>query len=610
MVCRNVLKIIALCALCALAALGCGGKKQAQTGPIVDFPREKTMYLGGDQWGEPNTFNPLCDWPAWPIHGKTDLLYEPLMVFNSLTGEMEPLLAHSLEKTPDVISVVLDSRARWSDGVALTAEDVVFSYNIGKNYKNAPMNYGAVVDFISDVTVEKTPDSLTGGKTQAEKIHFVVNKKGRNNPLIVLDQLQAVRILPKHIIEPMLQKLGGDFTAFQKDKMDKDPVVSGPYNLESYSSEKIVLKRRDDYWGNAAMHGGKLPAPQYYIHPIYKSNDHFSVALQQGNLDVSMTFIPRIWMKEKDGVGTWYKKAPYFVPGCMPLMLMNFTRYPLSDKNFRRAMASAINYKEIKDLAISGYSPELKPGLIMPYGIEKKFFSEEDAQKYGAHFDTNEAKRLLRESGYKSIFDKDGNLVQMNDAKGKKVPTLLITSPAGWSDWEAMVKIAVKDMREVGIDIREGFVDASLYWQALPFGKFDLLMYKPLPEATPSKPWSQLDHIMSARNWKPEGERMNENQGRYNNPKGKNYNRAIDSLLIAIPHIQDEAVLVKAYRALNIIFMQDQPALPLAYMPEQFYEFSTKHWTNFATEENPYAPPQPPFYAGGVKMLWELKEVK
>jgi peptide/nickel transport system substrate-binding protein len=162
----------------------------------------------------------------------------------------------------------------------------------------------------------------------------------------------------------------------------------------------------------------------------------------------------------------------------------------------------------------------------------------------------------------------------------------------------------------VGIDVREGFVDASLYWQSLPFGKFDLLMYKPLPEATPSKPWSQLDHIMSARNWKPEGERMNENQGRFNNPKGKNYNRAIDSLLKVIPKMMDEAELIKAYRALNVIFMQEQPALPLAYLPEQFYEFSTKHWTNFATEDNPYAPPQPPFYAAGVKMLWELKKAK
>lgn len=523
---------------------------------------------------------------------------------------MEPLLAHSLVKGNDTISVILDSRARWSDGTPLTAADVVFSYDIGRNFKNAPMNYAAVLDFISEVKVEKVSDPLTGGKTEAEKILFVVNKKERNNPLIVLDQLQAVRILPKHVYTPMFEKVGNDLVEFQKDKLDKNPVVSGPYTLDSYSGEKIVLKRRDDYWGNAALYGGRKPAPEYYIHQIYKSNDHFSIALQQGNLDVSMTYIPRIWMKFKDQVGTWYKKEPYFVPGCMPLLTINCTRPPMNNRDFRRAMACAINYKEVKDLAISGYTPEIKAGLIMPYGSEKKYFSEEDANKYGAKFDTVEARALLKKAGVTSVFDKDGNLVQMNDAKGNKLPTLLVTSPAGWSDWEAMVKIAVKGMRAVGIDVREGFVDASLYWQALPFGTFDMLMYKPLPEATPSKPWSQLDHIMSSRNWKPEGERMNENQGRYNNPANKDYNRTVDSLLKAIPRITDEAELAKAYRALNIVFMQDQPALPLAYLPEQFYEFSLKNWTNFATEENPYAPPQPPFYAAGVKMLWELKSAK
>jgi peptide/nickel transport system substrate-binding protein len=608
----SLFKVIFAGAL-AFAIISCQSKapadKDAQ-GSSTNFPREKTLYLGGDQWGEPNTFNPLCDWPAWPVKGKCGLLYEPLMVFNSLTGEMEPSLAHSLEKGVDTISVILDSRARWSDGAPLTAEDVVFSYDIGRNFKNTPMNYAAVIDFISAVTVEKVPDPLTDGKTEAEKISFVVNKQERNNPLIVLDQLQAVRIIPKHVFMPMFEKVNNDLVEFQKEKLDENPVVSGPYNLDSYSGEKIVLKRRDDYWGNDALYGGRKPAPEFYIHQIFKSNDHFSIALQQGNLDVSMTYIPRIWMKFKDKVGTWYKKEPYFVPGCIPLLVINCTRPPMNDRNFRRAMASAINYNEVKNLAISGYTPEIKPGLIMPYGIEKKFFSEEDAQKFGASYDTVQAKKLLKKAGITSIFDKNGNLVQMNDAKGNKLPTLLVTSPAGWSDWEAMVKIAVKGMRAVGIDVREGFVDASLYWQALPFGTFDMLMYKPLPEATPSKPWSQLDHIMSSRNWKPEGERMNENQGRFNNPGNKDYNRAIDSLLKAIPRIMDEAELVKAYRALNIMFMREQPALPLAYLPEQFYEFSLKHWTNFATEENPYAPPQPPFYAAGIKMLWELKPVK
>ncbi|MBN2035548.1 MAG: ABC transporter substrate-binding protein [Chitinispirillaceae bacterium] len=597
--------VIALMLCCFMSCQKAGTDQGAS-----DFPRSKTLYIGGDQWGDPNTFNPLCDWPAWPIRGKDNIMYEPLMTYNSLTGEMEPLLAHSLEKTPDVISVILDSRAKWSDGTPVTAEDVIYTFDIGRRFSNAPMVYASIMDLISKVTSEKVPDPITGGKTQADKLHFFVNKQERNNPLSVLDQLQAVRIVPKHVIEPMLQKVNNDLVAFQKEKMDNNPVVSGPYTLHSYSGEKIVLKRRDDYWGNDALHGGKKPAPEYYIHPIFKSNDHFSIALSQGDLDVSMTFIPRIWMKAKNKVGTWYTKEPYYVPGCIPLLLVNCTRYPLTDKRFRRAMACAINYEEIKTLAISRYSPELKPGLILPFGMEKPFFSEEDAKQYGATFDTAQARALLKEAGFTSAFDKEGNLVEMKDAKGEKIPTMAITSPAGWSDWEAMVKIAVKSMRAVGIDVREGFVDASLYWQALPFGNFDLFMYKPDPEATPSKPWSRLDIIMSSRNWKPEGERMNENQGRYNNPKGKDYNSSVDSLLKAIPRMTDQDKLLNAYRRLNVIFMQDQPALPLAFLPEQFYEFSVRHWTNFATEDNPYAPPQPPFYGTGTKMLWEIKPAK
>ena len=134
-------------------------------------------------------------------------------------------------------------------------------------------------------------------------------------------------------------------------------------------------------------------------------------------------------------------------------------------------------------------------------------------------------------------------------------------------------------------------------------------MQKPVPEVTPSKPWSRFDAIMSSRNWKPEGEKMNENQGRYNNPKSKEYNPEVDRLLKLIPTLTEKEEKITAYRKLNIIFMQDLPALPLAYLPEQFYEFSTKNWTNFPTEENPYAPPQCLCYGAGTKALWEIRSV-
>jgi peptide/nickel transport system substrate-binding protein len=531
---RIISRVIAAC-MAACLILGCGGSKpqsdQTKTSQQgADFPREKTLYVGGDQWGEPNTFNPLQDWPAWPVRGKDNVMYEPLMMFNLLSGELEPLLAHSLQKSPDTISVILDSRAKWSDGEPLTSEDVVFTYEIGLRFKSSLI--GFLKDLITGVNVEKVPDPVTGGKTPAEKIKFIINKKERNNPLAVLDQLWNVRIVPKHVVDPMLQKVGNDWSEFLKEKMDVNPVVSGPYNLFSYSGEKIVLKRRDDYWGNAALHGGRLPAPEFYIHPIFKSNDHFSVALQQGDLDISQSFIPRIWMKAKSGVKTWYKAEPYFVPGVIPMLRINCTRGPLADKNFRRAMAYAVNYKEIKDNAVSGYSPDLQPGLILPYGLEKKYFCAEDAAKYGALYDTAKAKEILKKAGYKSEFDKQGNLTKMVGPDGKQIQTLSIMAPAGWSDWEAIVRIAVKSMRAVGIDIREGFVDSNIYWQSIPFGSFDLIMHKPDPvEATPSKPWSRFDVVMSSRNWQPEGGKMFENQGRYNKPGGKDYNPNVDKLL-------------------------------------------------------------------------------
>ncbi len=582
-----------------------GGEQKPADDTSTGFPRSQTLYLAGSQWGDPNSFNPLADWPAWPVNDRFNLVYEPLLAYNTLSGQIEPLLGKLAGQSADDIKVVLNPAAKWSDGKPVTSTDVKFVYELGKRYKSAATAH--VLDYISDIKV----DTIDDAGAKAEQLTFVVNKAGRNNPLVVMDLLQAIRIVPAHVFEPQLAKLKG-LAEVLKLKMDTSPVVSGPYNLLTYSNEKIVLKRRADYWGNAALYQGELPAPEYVIHPIYKSNDAFAIALQKGDLDASQTFIPRIWLKNKDNVKTWYDKAPYFVPGAIPMLLINTTKKPLDDRNFRRAMAYAMDYQAIKELAVSGYSPDMKPGLIMPFGIEGKFYDEVSAKSSGTVFNLEESKKLLAASGYKSVFKADGSLDAMVDAKGNRVPTLYIQSPAGWSDWEAMVSIAVKGMRAAGIDVREGFVDASLYWPALPSGDFDLIMHKPAAAVTPSLPWSRFESIMSSRNWVPVGSnnKMNENQGRYNNPKSDTYNPRVDELLKLIPTLSDEAAIKAAYTELNTIFMQDQPALPLCLLPEQFYEFSTKHWTGWQTEKNPIAPPLLPWIGAATKALWQLKPVK
>ena len=72
------------------ALFGCGGGEQQQAAEGA-LPRQETLYLSGQQWGAPATFNPLAEsWmAAWPIGGRFNLVYEPLVTYNTLNGQVE-----------------------------------------------------------------------------------------------------------------------------------------------------------------------------------------------------------------------------------------------------------------------------------------------------------------------------------------------------------------------------------------------------------------------------------------------------------------------------------------------------------------------------------------
>ena len=587
------------------ALFGCGSSSQDELAS-GSLPRQETLYLSGQQNDAPGTFNPLAEsWmTTWPVSGRFNLMYEPLLTYNSLTGEIESLLGSLVSRNNDSIVVDLNPAAKWSDGEKVTSRDVKFIYTMGS------INTSEQISAIHVDTVKSEPAGAV------ERVAFLINKKQRNNPLSVLDLLQAIRIVPAHVFEPLIEKLGSK-DEVKKLPMDQNPVVSGPYALRSADPNKIILERRDDYWGNAALHNGQLPAPKYIVHPIYKNNEHNTIAMRSGNLDASQSYIPRINRKAGAGVHTWLNEPPYFLPGAMPMLIINTMKEPLNDKRFRRALATAIDYMALRKFAVSDYTDQIKPGLIMPTNLEGKYISDEDLAKYGVKLTITDekervetVKQMLSEAGYKSVWNDDGTLDHMENAKGEKIPTMYITSPNGWTDWEAMVTIAVEGMRKAGIDIREGFVDGGSYWPAMGLGNFDLIMHKPVADVTPSLPWSRFNEIMASRDWQPLGAWAGVNIGRYNQPGTEGFRPEVDKLLNAIPLMKNADSIATAYRELNRIFMEDQPSIPLVYLPEQFYEFSDRVWTNWPTAENPYAPAQLPWVASGTKTLWNLKLAK
>lgn len=568
--------------------VGCGGGEKAL------FKRHETLYVGGFQWVAPFTFNPLSNYPAWPVTGNVNLMYECLFGYNMLTGELDPILGKNYSFDGNILSVELNEQAMWHDGTPVTADDVLFTFELHRKYATHLQTHWRYIDLM---------------ESDGQYIRFRLNPRFLN-PLVMKDILGTTQILPRLVFENLekdARTIVGDdpsliLAEMQKNLMTTDVQASGPYTIHSYSPQKIVLERVDTYWGNKAIYGDKKPAPRYIIHPIYKSNDKYNLALQLGTLDISQTFCTHIRSKFESGIGTWLTEPPFYIPGAITALFVNlgapvegFTpNSVLKDPAFRRAVAMSIDYEKIREIAIEGYVPPMQPGFIIDDNVEKLYFNDDDAMQYGVQYDRDDARALLVSAGYS--WDADGALLMPS---GVKVQEMRIESPLGWSDWETAVKIAIDGMRRVGIPVREDFGDEGEYRKNLSYGYFDMIVHTPHPAQSASLPWSRFDATLASQDMAPIGMEVWSNQGRY-------YNPVVDSLLDLIPTLTDDAKREEAYHHLNRLFMIDLPVIPLMYRPSQYYQFSTKYWDNFPTDANPYAPPQLLMTAGGIKGLWGI----
>src|SRR5688572_488064 len=181
-----------LLSVLASLALSCARSVEEDQG----FPRTQTLYVAGFQPYQPSTFNPLDAAPSWPLnlHTGQNLFYEALLSFNSLTGQVQPLLAESWSVDDDGIELSVQPTARFVNGANVTAEDVKFTFDLGARFKG--LRSATAWPFLSEIRV-----------LDARRTRFVFNP-ARKNPLVVLDSLQEIPILPRAVIEPLLEASG------------------------------------------------------------------------------------------------------------------------------------------------------------------------------------------------------------------------------------------------------------------------------------------------------------------------------------------------------------------------------------------------------------------
>ncbi|PZE22827.1 ABC transporter substrate-binding protein [Paenibacillus xerothermodurans] len=552
-----------------------------QAGGPKETPRNETLYINGIQWGAPTNFNVLSGNSAFPVNygDSRELIYETLFMINQLDGKLEPLLGTSYTWTDDVtLRVELNKDAKWSDGKPFTSDDVAYTYKLGQKYQ---INWSSFWAYVEDVV--------------ADGPHAVNIKLSKTNPnkLTVLDSIELIPMLPKHIWEEKEKQAGNDLATLRKD-INADPVGTGPYKMYFYNDQKIIVARDDNYWGKSLF--GKLPAPKYITHIIYKDNAAGDLAFKSGQVDVSQQFTPQVWNMWKDGkpVKTYLKDAPYYLPGSMPSIFFNVAEKGLDNPDVRRAIAMSIDYKKIADLAMSGYSPAMQPALTLPSGTEAKYVDQAALKPLQWATDVKAANELLDKIG--AAKGPDGIRV----LNGTRLGPFEIECPYGWSDWNAALEIAAQSSKAIGIEIRTKFPEQPVWNNNLQTGKFDIIMNTPAGGVSPSQPWSRARTIMYSKGVPAAGEMAFWNWGRYKNARA-------DEIIDQIPMISDEAQLKSLYTELTQIWLKDVPSIPLMYRPWKFYTVSEAVWKGFPVEgDETNIPPQIAIDGAGVRALYQI----
>lgn len=553
----------------------------ATSGDAKETPRNETLYINGIQWGPPSNFNLLSGNPAFPINygNSRELVYETLFMINQLDGKLEPLLGTKYEWTDDMtLRIELNKDAKWSDGKPFTSDDVVYTYQLGKKYDINWSNYWA---YIADVTADG-PNA----------VKIMLNKDNPNR-LTVLDSIELIPMMPKHIWEEIEKKSNNDLATIRKE-VNANPVATGPYKIYFYNDQKITIVRDDNYWGKSLF--GKLPAPKYITHVIYKDNAAGDLAFKSGQVDVSQQFIPQVWNMWKNGapIKTYLKDAPYYVPGSMPSIFFNFSKKGLDNPDVRRAIAMSIDYKKISDLAMSGYSAAMQPSLTLNTDAESKYVDQAAIKSLQWTTDVKAANELLDSIGAKK--GKDGIRV----LNGTRLGPFEVECPYGWSDWNAALEIVAQSAKAIGIEIRTKFPEAPVWTNDLQTGKFDIIMNTPAGGVNPSQPWSRAHDIMYSKEVAPLGEMAFWNWGRYKNDKA-------DQIIDKIPSVTDQAELKTLYTDLTKIWLTDIPSIPLMYRPWVFHTVNESVWKGFPVDgDGSNIPPQIAMDGAGIRALYQI----
>jgi peptide/nickel transport system substrate-binding protein len=563
--------------LCGIALLCVGGVKdtRAEIGPAIAM--HGTPKLPGDFTAPPyanpeapkggrlvqgvlgtfDSLNPLIV-KGVAMQGMRGYVIESLMA----RGYDEPftlygLLARTVE-TDDARSHVtfsLDPAARFSDGSPVTADDVIFSWQLLRDHGRP--NYRI---YYAKVTRAAALDPRT--------VRFDLSgANDRELPLI----LGLMPVLPKHAI---------DAATFEETTIAK-LVGSGPYVVADVDlGKRVTLKRDPNYWGrDLPINRGLWNFAELRFDYYRDANSYFE-AFKTGLYDVRSEQDPSRWQTGYDVPaardGRIVKEA--FVNG-LPKIASNFVF------NTRRAIFADIRVRQAIVLLFDAEWVD-RNFFFDLYRRSASYFDDSELSAYHRPADARERALLAPFPGAVRSDVLDGSWSPpVSDGSGRDRKNLrdalALFAAAGYElkgtalrertsgqpfSFEIMVtnrdeeRLALafgNNLARAGIDVRVRLVDAVQYDQRRLSFDFDMIQYR----------WEQSLSPGNEQNFYF-GSAAADEQG------SRNYmgvrSPAVDEAIAAMLRARERTDFVAAVRALDRVLISGSYVVPLFYLPQQW----------------------------------------
>jgi peptide/nickel transport system substrate-binding protein len=567
---KGKFRVLSLLAVLAIVGSACNSSSATQKPGGETYPRAETLYTTGKQWGAPSTWNPLDPNAAMGVVG---LQYETLFLYDPLADTFKPWLAESAswDAAKTTYTIKVRSGMKWSDGKAITADDVAFTIGLAK-IKALGSN---IWDYVTEATATDATTVVVKFTNPAYQEWAVWTY---NSPIV-----------PKHVFEAKADEKILDFK-------NENGVGSGPYSYKTHADDRMVWVRNDNWWAKAALN--LEVKPKYIVDIVNGANSVALGLLLQGGIDLSNNFLPGIATLVAGGYGikTYYPTAPYMLSANTAWLVTNNTKKPLDDPKFRLALAESVN---VSDIVTKVYGNIVKPadptGLLPNWD---KYIDAAQRDALGFKYDAAKAKADLAAAGYVDV-NSDG-FVENKDGSALK---LTLEVPDGWSDWMESENVIAASAQAAGINVEAAHPAYDAVVDHRNSGAFDLVINNEVQMS--ANPWTYYDYIFHMP--LQTGAGKNRNFGSYENPAAWTLVQQLDKT-----PVDDVAAMKAITKQLQQIQMTDMPIIPLWYNG-LWSQTSSAVWTGWPSSEgNNHALPctwNGYWQMGAVLMLTQLEPV-